>query len=251
MIISIFTVSLATLGLLLLSPSAIRAGAAPTATLVSALPAGSPTPASQPLPASGQRRSYPARKQRGGDTAVTVPDDGGVQAGVPLQYRDNGDGTITDLGTGLMWEKKCSGCGGLHDSEARYHWSGDGKVETIWDWLAQLNAEGGGFAGHSDWRIPNVKEMLSIIDFGRFDPAVAEAFDTAACEGDCKTLSSPQCSCTASDLHWTSTTFSDFPAHALIVHVGYGFVDDRIKTNRHHVRAVRGGAVPLIAPQKK
>jgi hypothetical protein len=92
--------------------------------------------------------------------------------------------------------------------------------------------------------------MLSIIDFGTFEPAVADVFNTAACKDGCTKLSSPQCSCTASELHWTSTTFSDFPAHALIVHVGYGFVDDRIKTNRHHVRAVRGGVVPAPARKK-
>lgn len=196
----------------------------------------------QPLPASGQTRSYPAHTGQGGNDPAAVPDDGAVQAGVPLRYRDNEDGTITDLSTGLMWEKKCAGCSGLHDQNGRYHWSGNGEVETIWDWLAKVNAEGGGFAGHTDWRIPNVKELFSIVDFGAFGPAAAEAFNATGCEKGCDTLSSSQCSCTAASLYWTSTTFSDFPAHALVVHFGFGFVDDRVKTKWYQVRAVRGVA---------
>jgi hypothetical protein len=106
---------------------------------------------------------------------------------------DNGEGTITDTQTGLIWEKKDQ-AGGLHDSNTRYPSAGictdNGEFcqpdaaaattcdaatggamgcaqcsgtatchpiigsTTIWDWLNQLNAES--FAGHSDWRIPTV-----------------------------------------------------------------------------------------------
>jgi hypothetical protein len=170
------------------------------------------------------------------------------KAAAKARYVDNGDGTVTDRTTGLMWEKKCKGCGGPHDVDEKYHWSGDGKVETIWDWLDRVNAEGGaGLAGHGDWRIPNIKELVSIIDYDRFDPALDDAFhqdDKGACADGCDDTSDEACSCTAIDLYWTATTFSDFPAHALIVDVGFGFVDDRLKTNRHHVRAVRVGRVP-------
>jgi len=166
------------------------------------------------------------------------------QAGTDGRYLDNGDGTISDRTTGLMWEKKCADCAAPHDVEEKYHWSGDGKVETLWDWLDRVNAEGGsGLGGHDDWRVPNVKELVSIVDYARFDPALAPAFHTPACEEGCDEVTEPACSCTAIDLYWTSTTFADFPAHALIVDVGYGFVDDRLKTDRHHVRAVRGGNV--------
>lgn len=60
------------------------------------------------FPATGQTRSFLARKT--GDSTsdpVPVPDDGAVRAGAPMSFQDNGDGTITDLNTGLMWEKKC------------------------------------------------------------------------------------------------------------------------------------------------
>jgi uncharacterized protein DUF1566 len=240
----------AALGCVVLLASASRAG--PTGSKTHAThppdtPAGvAPTPAAPAggvhFPASGQTKSYKARKADGSES-VAVPDDGAVQAGARLRFIDKGDGTVTDLNTGLMWEKKCDTCGGLHDSRSMYRWSGDGKSETIWDWLDKLNAEGGqGFARHRDWRIPNVKELLSIIDYARFNPAVGDAFNGTGCESGCKKLADPKCSCVAADLYWTSTTFSDFPAHALIVDFRAGQVDDRVKTNRHYVRAVRDGS---------
>lgn len=49
-------------------------------------------------------------------------DDGDVQAGLPPAYTDNGDGTITDRNTGLMWEKKRGGVASMLDGlEARFH----------------------------------------------------------------------------------------------------------------------------------
>ena len=98
--------------------------------------------------------------------------DGDIQAGAALAYVDNEDGTITDLNTGLMWEKK-SRDGGLHDMENFYPWwSTNPTVDAIWDWLDDVNAEGvTGFAGYSDWRIPNAKELHSLIDYGTIKTA--------------------------------------------------------------------------------
>lgn len=63
------------------------------------------------LPKSGQTTSYGPGS------------DGAVQAGRALSYTDNGDGTITDNVTGLMWEKK-DDSGGIHDKDNDYTWSG-------------------------------------------------------------------------------------------------------------------------------
>jgi len=98
---------------------------------------------------------------------------------------ENGDGTVTDTSTGLVWEKKCNCRGTVHDFEATYFWSGDGRHETIWDWLRALNTEGGtGFAGHSDWRIPNVKELVSLVDYEHTDPAISTLM--GACTEKCR-----------------------------------------------------------------
>lgn len=52
----------------------------------------------------------------GHTTAYGTGSDGDVQAGSTLSYTDNGDGTITDNVTGLMWEKK-DDSGGIHDKD--------------------------------------------------------------------------------------------------------------------------------------
>src|SRR6185295_19893002 len=100
-----------------------------------------------------------------------------VMAGTPYTYVNNGDGTVTDLISGLMWEKKCRDAG-LHDVDLQYRWTGDGTQDTIWDWLDDVNTEGGtGFAGHADWRVANLKELMGILDYQTFSPAIPSAFN--------------------------------------------------------------------------
>jgi hypothetical protein len=194
--------------------------------------------ASQGFPESGQTVVYGADKNDGIAGEVAVPDDGTVQAGQSLAYVDHGDGTITDMATGLMWEKK-SDDGGLHDADNSYGWSGNGSQETIWDWLEDVNAEGGtGFAGHTDWRIPNVKELQSLVSYGRVNPAVEPAFHTA-CTGGCTVLS---CSCTRSTVYWSSSTVAGDPTLAWYLDFFDGFVGAGGKTDTFAVRGVRGGS---------
>jgi hypothetical protein len=70
----------------------------------------------QRLPATGQTTSYVAG------------DDGAIRAGAPLKYRDNGDGTVTDENTNLMWEKKDQAGGGLHNWNNTYPWEGHAQT---------------------------------------------------------------------------------------------------------------------------
>jgi len=114
-------------------------------------------------------RDVRARPELAGDRTndgiagpVAVPDDGTLQRGATLWYNVLTDGMVKDLNTGLIWEVKVechpTPCGGLHDVSNAYPWSGDGSTDTIWDWLDDINAEGGaGYAGHHDWRIPNLR----------------------------------------------------------------------------------------------
>ena len=172
--------------------------------------------------------------KNGGTGPVAVPDDGTVRAGAPLAYTDNGDGTVTDLNTGLMWEEK-SRDGSLHDWGNMYVWSGDGSQVTIWDFLDQLNASN--FAGHSDWRIPNVRELQSIIENGTlppFDP-VFNNNCTAGCD------LAHGCSCTAFYYYWSSTTPAGSAGVALFVDFSGGRVDGTGKGSNLLIRAVRGG----------
>jgi hypothetical protein len=191
------------------------------------------------FPASGQTTAYTADKNDGIAGPVAVPDDGTVQAGATLSYTDNGDGTITDNNTGLTWEKKSEDTG-LHDKDNVYRWSGDGSQETIWDGLDDVNAEGGtGFAGHNDWRIPNLKELQSIVNYQNVNPPVSAAFNTG-CVGGCTVTS---CSCTAVFSYWSSTTGATaFPPAAWAVSFTTGAMGLLGKTGATSIRAVRGGS---------
>ena len=185
-------------------------------------------------PSTGQTTSYPADRYLAPEQAV--PDDGFVRAGGALSFVDNGDGTISDLNTGLMWEKKGSMVSGLHAMEATYPWSNDANA-TVWEWLDAINAEGGtGFAGYSDWRLPNRRELDSILDFSRYDPAVSPVFHTGCVAG----CSPTECSCTLANDHWTSTTSAERDNLAWAVHFARGVANDKLKGGSRAVRAVRG-----------
>ncbi|MEB2283571.1 MAG: hypothetical protein B6D46_14985 [Polyangiaceae bacterium UTPRO1] len=158
--------------------------------------------------------------------------DGDVRNGTALAYTDNGDGTVTDNVTKLMWEK-LSDDGGIHDKDNSYTWAEAFAVK-----VATLNS-GGGFAGHTDWRVPNVKELQSIVNYENSNPAVSPAFNTD-CTASCTVLT---CSCTMSGLHWSSSTLAPTPASAWYVFFNDGGVGAIVysKTNYGFVRAVRGG----------
>ncbi len=74
-------------------------------------------------------------------------------------FQDNGNGTITDRATGLMWSKADSGKG--------MNWQG------ALAWVQQLNATN--YLGHNDWRLPDAKELQSIADYSRI-PAISPIF---------------------------------------------------------------------------
>lgn len=67
-------------------------------------------------------------------------------AGIPASYRDNRDGTVTDLATGLMWSQKT-----------------DAKKISLAE--AEAIAARMTLGGHTDWRVPTIKELYSLIDF--------------------------------------------------------------------------------------
>ena len=157
---------------------------------------------------------------------MDVPDDGTLQRGATLRYQLRGDGTVEDRRTGLIWEVKCAGCGGLHAVANVYRWSGTGLQETIWDWLGDVNAEGGtGYAGRNNWRIPNRREVESLVDAELFDPSIDPIFDP-----------------TAASFYWSSTTSAFGPSSAWGVGFDFGFVFATGKSFAGHVRAVRGGS---------
>jgi hypothetical protein len=163
------------------------------------------------------------------------------------RFVDNGDGTVTDHKTGLQWEKKDQS-GGIHDYSNFYSWCVlrhdrgvascgstnimDGPLVTTF--LAAVNS-GGGFAGHTDWRIPNVDELESIASYQNANPAADAVFNTG-CAAGCTVTT---CSCTQSNSYWASTTYQEDPTVAWEVYFNDGFVDAEGKLVDGYVRAVR------------
>ena len=158
--------------------------------------------------------------------------DGELQFGLPRTYTDNGDGTIGDPQTGLTWEK-LSDDDTIHDRDTTYTWS------DAFTRISDLNASG--FAGHNDWRLPNVVELASIVSYARTNPAILPAFIVPDCIPGCTILT---CSCTRAGAYWTSTTSQQpgFQTVAWTVDFFNGGWSRGGKSGMGYVRAVRGGA---------
>ena len=122
-------------------------------------------------------------------------------------YTDNGDGTITDTATGLMWQQ--AGASGM-----------------TWE-QALAYCEGLDLGGHADWRLPSIKELRSLAETSRYNPSVHTTYfpDSAA------------------SWYWSGTTRATTTYDAWVVNFYFGDVDGYNKTNGYYVRAVRGGQV--------
>ncbi len=132
-------------------------------------------------PSQGSTSSYPVVDTGqtafyNGSTVISQPSAGQPFYGQDSQYTgntqsyaNNGDGTITDNVTGLMWQKS-------PDTD------GDGNIDAA-DKLnynqAAARADTLSLGGYTDWRLPTIKELYSLIDFSGKDPSGYEGTDTA------------------------------------------------------------------------
>lgn len=83
-------------------------------------------------------------------------------------YTDNGDGTVTNNVTGLMWAQCLDGLSGADCAT--------GTASTS-DWQAALTlAEASTHAGHNDWRLPSLKELASIVEASCSTPPINSTF---------------------------------------------------------------------------
>ena len=145
------------------------------------------------------------------------------------RFVDNSDGTISDNGTGLMWEKKAA-CkapseADPHCVENTYEWTKSGKDPNgplFTDFLAKMNRAGSG-TKYNDWRIPTLDELKTILDCTKpncLDPAFGE---------------------TQASRYWSSTPYAEFPDQSWTVNFFNGAVNFRKNENALYARAVRGG----------
>lgn len=118
-------------------------------------------------------------------------------------FQVNNDGSITDRATGLIWSKADSGQG--------MNW------EQALAWAQKKNAEN--YLGHNDWRLPNIKELQSLVDYTRspdssHSPAIDPLF---ACSSITNQGGQPDY-----PYYWSSTTHGGFMGGSAAMYVPFG-----------------------------
>jgi hypothetical protein len=147
-------------------------------------------------------------------------DDGWYHMGVSwtsIRFTDNGNGTVTDNLTGLMWLKNANCWGTLTWSQALTY--AHGLVN------GQCGLTDGSIAG--DWRLPNIKELTSLIDYDYVDPAIYWLHPFTNVQ---------------TWIYWSSTTVANDSVFAWSVTMDYGHVSSyALKAHDGLVWPVRGG----------
>ena len=164
----------------------------------------------------------------------------------------DGGTMVQDNVTGLVWEQKTNMNGvadytNPHDADNTYTWcdpnldTNDGNPGTCGGndtqgFIDQLNSAN--YGGYSDWRLPTIKELSSLVDLGRYHPVIDPIF----------------ASTTRSSWYWSSTTVhGSYNNYAYFVGFDssnvYGINTDYFKSSGLYVRAVRGGQTPSAINQ--
>lgn len=132
------------------------------------------------------------------------------------RYTLNGNGTATDKVTGLIWQRCNYG----------NSWDGNSCIGSTlyYSWADALAyAENDSFADHSDWRLPNIKELASIVEESCFNPAInLTIFPNTTTQ------------------YWSSTPVGSAVSNALFINFSYGGVDSYDEVGAA-IRLVRGG----------
>jgi len=183
--------------------------------------------------------SYPSNVWKTGQTSSYYPtDDGYYEMGATWpspRFTDNGD-TVTDNLTGLMWLKDTNCIYSQYPGFDLDPTVGDGAVS----WLNAMNFVAGlnngtypnCSGGQSDWRVPNVKELRSLLDYSQALPAVQAGHPFTGSGGN--------------TAYWSSMTRTWVPDLAWTVDLYYGLVSAEIKDGGlsmifYNVLPVRGG----------
>jgi hypothetical protein len=213
--------------------------------------AGDPEPSAGPTAEGSQTNTFlPLVMLSGGGTCSagvprtgqtpTVPlnpapagSDGALQKGVAWpnpRFTDNKNGTVTDNLTGLVWLQNAN----CTDAVGKITKSLNLGALTWDDALTWSNNLANGSCGLTDgstagqWRLPNLREMQSLIDYSRFNPALPLLHPFTGVQ-------------VMGGFYWSSTTWVGSPSNAWEVFLFSGWVDTVPITDVHYVWPVRGG----------
>jgi hypothetical protein len=203
-----------------------------------------------PVPATGQTKCYdvagkvitcplPGQPLYGQDAnfsinpmSYTKLDD----KGVALSDDTTSWAMVRDNVTGLIWENKTVD-GTIHDKYNQYSWydsnpdTNGGVAGTLGngtnteDFINALNSDS--FGGYNDWRLPTIKELYAIVNYGIPDPG--------------PTINTAFFPNTQSSYYWSSTSYACDIGSAWGVTFYYGYDEHIPKLNKLYARAVRGG----------
>ncbi|MBF0565047.1 MAG: DUF1566 domain-containing protein [Nitrospirae bacterium] len=167
------------------------------------------------LPQTGQTTCYDSDGNK--IACAGTGQDGDIKAGVAWpnpRFTDNGDQTITDKLTGLMWTKNAN-------------LAGEKTWQQALDYVTSMNT-GSGTYGYTDWRLPNRKELRSPVDYSRYDAALPAG--------------NPFTNVKSMNCYLSSTTRSCNTCDAWCVWESGG-VTNSFKSTSYDVRPVRSGHV--------
>jgi len=162
---------------------------------------------------------YAPVPKTGQTTVYATGDDGALQKGVAWptpRFTDNGNGTVTDNLTGLIWTKNANAFG----------------TRTWVQALSDANGLHDGIAGLTDgskagdWRLPNVQELQSLVDYGRSAPSLPAGHQFTGVQVA---------------YYWSSTTFVQTTGSTWTVFFNGGGVYPSEKSSIYYVWCVRGG----------
>jgi formylglycine-generating enzyme required for sulfatase activity len=152
-------------------------------------------PKSETISAGGTKRFHVRAVRNPGSSPMPDP-----------RFTDNGDGTISDNQTGLIWQKIQS-------------------PDTMTCEEALAYSKNSFLAGKSDWRVPNVRELQSLNDVKLSRPSFDKTYFPDLSAGN----------------YWSSTTMHQTAAKAWDINIDYGIVSYNDKTQKENVLLVRGG----------
>jgi hypothetical protein len=138
----------------------------------------------------------------------------------PMDFTDNGDGTVTDNNTDLMWVRQ--------NSSTKYNWfEATGTADGVYNPGGATDVCGSlTEGGYNDWRLPTKKELYYLVNDGTYSPALDNTYFPN----------------TSNDYYWTTTVMAGDVSQAWTTHFLYGTIPYQNKTNDNLVRCVRGSS---------